>query len=277
MPVQRIRDRIFGVLELTADDDLPSKLIAIFITTLILLNVIAVIIETVEPISRTGSSFFHAFEVISVTVFTIEYVLRLWTCTSNSRFKSPIRGRIRYTLTPLAIVDLLAILPFYLPMIIPLDLRFMRALRLFRIIRLFKVARYSESLRVIGNVFKKKREELAITIFMVVILLVVVSSLMYFIENEAQPKAFSNIPMAMWWGVVTLTTVGYGDVYPVTPIGKLLGAVIALLGIGMIALPTGILGAGFVEEIHSRREARRICPHCGKDIDEPVERSSDKR
>jgi len=103
--------------------------------------------------------------------------------------------------------------------------------------------------------------------FIVLILLIIASSLMYFVEKDAQPEVFSSIPAAMWWGVATLTTVGYGDVYPVTTIGKLLGAIISLLGIGMFALPAGILASGFAEEIQKRRKGRRVCPHCGKDID----------
>jgi voltage-gated potassium channel len=162
----------------------------------------------------------------------------------------------------------MAILPFYLPMIITLDLRFIRAVRLFRLVRIFKMGRYSESLRLLENVFKEKKEALLITIFMVFILLVIASSLMYFVENEAQPEVFSSILKAMWWGVATLTTVGYGDIYPVTLIGKILGGAIAILGIGMFALPAGILGSGFVEQIQRTRSKSRVCPHCGKDIDQ---------
>lgn len=123
--------------------------------------------------------------------------------------------------------------------------------------------------------FKKKKKELLITIFATVILLVIVSSLMYFIENKAQPKAFSSIPAAMWWGVATLTTVGYGDVYPITPLGKFLGAVIAIFGIGMFAVPAGILASGFAEKIQKSHRERKICPHCGKDIDKLPETVSD--
>ena len=155
-------------------------------------------------------------------------------------------------LTPLAIIDLLAILPFYLPMIIPLDLRFIRAVRLFRLFRLFKMGRYSKAVFILKKVLKEKKEELVLIIFVIFLLLIIFSSLMYFIEKEAQPEAFSNIPEAMWWGIITLTTVGYGDVYPITPLGKILGALIAFLGIGMFALPAGILGSGLVEIVRKK-------------------------
>ena len=265
--IQKIKRRIFEILEIASVGDLPSRIFDIFIITLISLNVVAVILETVQFLSFRYRTFFTIFEVFSILVFTIEYLLRVWTCTTDKRFGNPFIGRIRFAVTPLILVDLMAILPFYLPMIFPLDLRFIRILRLFRFIRLFKMARYSESLRTFGNVLKAKKEEIVIMLFTVLILLVFASSLMYFFEHEAQPKGFSSIPAAMWWGIATLTTVGYGDVYPITPIGKSLGAIIAVLGIGMFALPAGILASGFVEEIQRRRRKRKVCPHCGKEID----------
>lgn len=210
-----------------------------------------------------------------MATFTIEYLLRLWSCTVDSRFRNPVLGRIRFALRPLLIIDLVAILPFYLPIIIPFDLRFLRALRLIRILRMLKMGRYSESLRLFASVLKSKKEELVIAVFVTFILLIVSSSLMYFVENEAQPENFSSIPDAMWWGVATMTTVGYGDVYPVTPVGRFLGAIIAILGIGMFALPAGILASGFVEEIQKRRTGHIRCPYCGKNIDGPQERAYD--
>jgi len=137
-------------------------------------------------------------------------------------------------------------------MIIPLDLRFIRAVRLFRLFRLFKMGRYSKAVFIFKKVLKEKKEELVLVIFVVLLLLIIFSSLMYFIEKEAQPEAFSSIPEAMWWGIITLTTVGYGDVYPITPLGKILGALIAFLGIGMFALPAGILGSGLVEVVREK-------------------------
>jgi len=278
---QKLKKRISEILEVATPGDQLSRIFDIFIITLISLNIIAVILETVESLSSKYMPFFRNFEIFSVVIFTIEYISRIWSCTVNAKFKNPVLGRIRFALTPLLIVDLLAILPFYLrmiiPMIIPFDLRFLRAFRLMRILRMFKIGRYSESLRMFGRVLKAKKEELLIAVFMILILLIISSSLMYFVENEAQPQTFSSIPDAMWWGVTTLTTVGYGDVYPVTPVGKFLGAIIAILGIGIFALPTGILASGFVEEIQKRRTKRIICPHCGKDINEPPETSSNSR
>ncbi|MBA7517713.1 hypothetical protein ES705_09767 [subsurface metagenome] len=272
---KRIKKRTYEILEKALPGDVQSRIFDIFIMTLIILNIIAVVLGTVKNLAAQYHAFFKTFEIFSVLVFTIEYTLRLWSCTTDQKYKDSIKGRLRFASTPLVIVDLIAILPFYLPMIIPLDLRFIRILRLFRMFRMFKMGRYSESMKTLGNVLKAKKEELLITVSAVIVLLIVVSSIMYFVENEAQPEAFSSIPAAMWWGVATLTTVGYGDVYPVTVLGKFLGAIIALLGIGMFALPAGILGGGFVEEIQKRREKQKtICPHCGKDINKPPETAS---
>ena len=252
--VKRIKERLYEILEIAAVGDIASKLFDIFIMTLITLNVIAVILATVERFDSQYQYYFRIFEIFSVTIFSIEYLLRLWTCTINKNFRNSITGRIKYIFTPFAIIDLLAILPFYLPMIIPLDLRFVRAVRLFRLFRLFKLGRYSKAVFILKKALKEKKEELVLVIFIVFLLLIIFSSLMYFIEKEAQPEAFSSIPEAMWWGIITLTTVGYGDVYPITPLGKILGALIAFLGIGMFALPAGILGSGLVEVVRKKEK-----------------------
>ncbi len=261
-----VKGRTHEILEKASIDDRTSRTIDLFIMVLIALNVAMVILETVQSLGLQYRRFFEVFEVFSVLVFTVEYLLRLWTCTADERFARPVAGRIRYVFTPMALVDLIAILPFYLPMLVSVDLRVLRAMRLARLLRLFKLGRYSESLQTLGNVLRQKSGELYVMLFVLFILLVIASSLMYFAEHEAQPDAFSSIPASMWWGMVTLTTVGYGDAFPVTPTGKLLGAIIALLGIGMFALPAGILGSGFAEEIQRRKERQVFCPHCGKDI-----------
>lgn len=268
----RLKKRAFEILEGKDPDDAAARMFQIFIMGLILINVLAIIFETVESIQAKLRTFFRILDLFSVAVFSLEYALRLWTCTLDKKYSAPFRGRLRFALTPLALIDLLAVLPFYLPMLLPFDLKFIRVIRLFRFFRLFKMARYSRAFSTIGNVFRAKKEELGITIFVVAVLLVLASSLMFFIEHPIQPRVFSSIPASMWWGVATLTTIGYGDVYPVTPLGKFLGAFIAFLGIGVFALPTGILASGFAEEL-KRQEAKkkergkiRKCPHCGKRI-----------
>lgn len=198
-------------------------------------------------------------------MFTVEYILRAWSSTFSESYRSPVTGRLRYMLTPLAVIDLLAIVPFYLPFL-GVDLRSFRALRLFRIVRIFKLGRYSTAMQLTGRVIASRGPELITTLSILLVLMLLSASLMYYAEHDAQPDAFSSIPAAMWWAIATLSTVGYGDVYPLTPVGKLLASVIALLGIGMFALPTGILGAAFVEEIQRTKATRQRCPHCGRQL-----------
>jgi voltage-gated potassium channel len=224
-----------------------------FLMALITLNVVLVIVETVESIYTRYALFFRLFERVSVYIFTVEYALRLWSCTCEKCYHRPVVGRLKFIFSAAALIDLLAFLPFYLPFT-AVDLRFIRILRLFRFLRIFKLTRYLNATKMISNVFRSKREELVLCLVITFSLIVVASSLMYFAENSAQPDKFSSIPATMWWCVTTLTTVGYGDVYPVTIIGKILTACIAILGIGMFALPAGILASGFSDEFKKRRE-----------------------
>ena len=263
-----LKRRVHEILAVAAKTDRASRVFDILILSLIGLNIIALVLETVAPIYRRCPLFFDVFEVVSVAVFSVEYALRVWSCTCSSEYASPVAGRLRFVASPMAAIDLLAVLPFYLPFL-GLDLRFFRAARLFRLFRVAKLGRYSKALRMLGRVVAAKKEELGVTLFVLSLLLLVASCLLYFAERGAQPEVFSSIPAAMWWAVATLTTVGYGDVYPVTVAGKLIAAVVAILGIGMFALPTGILGAGFIEEVQKPRRPPPICPHCGREITTP--------
>lgn len=179
------------------------------------------------------------------------------------RFQHPVSDRLRYILTPMAIVDLLAVLPFYLPLL-GVDLRSLRILHVFRIFRVVTISRYISAMSVIASVFWSKKEELSLSIIFAGFLLVIVSAIMYYVENAAQPETFSSILLTMWWGIATLTTVGYGDMYPVTPLGHLLGGAVALIGIGLFALPTGILASGFSDELSRRKMLPGHCPTCGR-------------
>lgn len=264
----KFKIRIFEIIESADQNDTVSRLFDIFIISLIILNVAAVMFGTVKEVSSQYQSHLTSFEFFSVIIFTIEYILRMWTCNVNPKFSGTFAGRLKYAKTPLAIIDILSILPFYLPMIIGMDLRFLRVMRIFRILLIFKFGRYSKSMNMIIGTLQSKKDELIATTFIIGVLLVLSSGLMYYAEHDAQPEVFSSIPASMWWGVATLTTVGYGDAYPITAIGKILGTIIAFLGIGMFALPTGILGSGFIEEIEKNKNnvCATECPHCGKDI-----------
>jgi voltage-gated potassium channel len=265
----RAKRRVFDILEQAGEDDRLSLWCDGFLLVLIALNTLAVILETVPSFAAGYEPFFFWFEVVSVVIFTIEYGLRFWSCTIRERFRAPVRGRLRFMTTPLALVDLVAILPFYLPMLIRIDFRVLRVLRFVRLFRLLKMSRYLRSLRMFGTVVHEKKEELVIAIGMVLVILLFASSGMYALEHNAQPDAFASIPAAMWWGIATLTTVGYGDIYPITPLGKVLGSVIALLGVGLFALPAGILASGFNDVMQRRKiQMPRTCPHCGAVIGE---------
>lgn len=259
-----IRKRTWEIVEAAKAGDTASRVFDISILSLIFLNVLAVIVGSVNSIQVRWGVLLGVFEVLSVVVFTVEYVARLWSCTVDPRFSGPIRGRIRLAFRAMSIIDLLAILPFYLPFC-GADLRALRVLRLLRILRVAKVARYYASLDLIKHVFQSRKEELVLTSALMGSLLIVSSSVLYYCENAVQPDAFSSIPATMWWSVATLTTVGYGDMYPVTVLGKFCASVIAILGIGMFALPTGIIGAGFVEAIQ-KKKGQLVCPHCGKEL-----------
>ena len=255
--LKRLKEKVYDILIDVEVDKRADRLVALFLMLLIITNGMAVMLETVKGLEIRYSRYFYLFELVSVAVFTLEYLLRLWAITLNPVYKEPLRGRLRYVLSPMALTDLAAILPFYLPIAMTIDLRLLRLLRLFRIFRLFKMTRYVESMRTFQNVFKAKKSELTLTLVLIFLLLVFASSAMYAVENEAQPDKFSSIPETLWWGVITLTTIGYGDIYPVTPLGKIIGGIIAFLGIGLFALPAGILASGFSDELQKRRERQQ--------------------
>lgn len=242
-----------------------GRVIDLAIIALILLSVVAVILQTVDPIAEAYAPIFTRFEQFAVAVFTIEYLGRIWSITTSKKYRDPVTGRFRYALTPYLIIDLLAILPFYIGGIV--DLRFIRILRLFRVFRLLKTARYSNSIQTIGAVIRSKRADLVVSVVATLILLVLTTSLTYFAERSAQPDAFSSIPDTFWWGIVTLSTVGYGDVVPVTPLGQFLAAISALLGVGLFALPASILASGFIDEATDDDTTEwEHCPHCGEEL-----------
>ena len=257
----RFRRRLFELLE-GRSHDRRARIVAGALMALIMVNVAAIVLESEEPLSRQHEGFFRWFELVSVAIFTVEYVCRVWTCTEAPEFRRGF-GRLRFLLTPLALIDLAAIAPFYLSAAL-IDLRILRTLRLVRLMRVFKLGRYSEALATLKRVFVAKKEELTVSVLVVLLLMLLGSGLMYMVEREAQPEAFSSIPAALWWASVTLSTVNYVDVHPVTPTGRVLGVLLALLDLALLAVPTGILGSGFVEEFQSTRAGQSgRCPRCG--------------
>ncbi len=228
-----------------------SRAVDGFLITLIVLNVLAVILESVPEIEARYSVWFAWFEVLSVTIFTIEYLTRIWSAVerSDETMAKPWRARLAHLVRPLSLADLLAILPFYLSGLIDADLRILRALRLLRVL---KLSRYSTSISLLLDALRNEARAIAAAIFVLSLLLLVAASFAYLVEHRAQPNAFGTIPDALWWAVITMTTVGFGDVVPITPFGKVIGGIIAVIGIGMVALPAGLLAAAFSEQLHQR-------------------------
>lgn len=257
------KQSVFDVLDKTEQNGVIEKLFDIVIISLIVLNVFAVICEPSVKDPNT-LNLLRVFEVISVVIFTIEYVLRIWVSDLSKPNKNKWKVRLLYMLTPMALIDLAAILPFYIPFIITVDLRVLRMLRIFRLLRIFKANRYTTALSTVMKVIRNKAEQLISSLFVVIVLMVIASVIMFNIENYAQPDVFTSVFDSLWWSVATLTTVGYGDIYPITVIGKILAAFIAILGIGIVAIPTGIIASGFTELVHDKKH---ICPHCGKELD----------
>lgn len=180
-------------------------------------------------------------------MFTAEYVLRLWSCTADPRFAQPVRGRLRYAVTPLALVDLVAIVPFYLPWFLPRGLLFLRILRLVRLLRLYKFGRYWDAPALVLRAMRRRRAELLAATFVLLLLLTTMASLLYLVENPLRPDVYSSIPESMWWSILALT--GNGQVAPITLPGRIVASIIAILGVGLFAVPAGLLASSFTEEL----------------------------
>jgi voltage-gated potassium channel len=293
-----LRQRVHAALDNRADDP-TSRTVGLSLQALIALNVLAVVLESVEPVGLRFATLFAAFQSLSMVIFTIEYVLRVWSAVeaADGHLAHPVWGRLRYVVTPLALIDLAALGAFYLPIFgAGLDLRWLRALR---VVGILKFTRYSHALITAGDVARAERGGLLAAAFVFAVVLVLASTGIYAFEHQAQPEKFANVPMAMYWGVVTLTTLGYGDVVPITWGGRVFAMVVAFAGIAMVAFPSAILASGFIRQLrlHSheirgpgieferrrlklteddmarivgaalREAALQVCPNCGEPLD----------
>ncbi len=247
---KRLNRRLYDLLE-TRHLHGWGYVVQLALFLLIFANIVAVVLETVEPLGKAHAAFFQWFEIVSVAIFLVEYVLRLYACTANPReqFRHPVLGRLRFALTPMAIVDLVAVLPLFFLLFAGIDIG---SLRLLRVLRVFKLMRYSPAMAMLGRVVYNERKGLFGAFVILLILLLLSSTAAYYLEREGQPKTFGSIPDAMWWAMAALTTVGYGDVTPATPLGRIIAGFVAILGIGAIALPTGIIASAFIEEAKRR-------------------------
>ena len=267
--MKKLKIALYNLIRDDDENDLASDIFDGTIIGLIILNVLLLVLDTFN-MPAWFPKVSNIIETVSVIIFTIEYLARLWTADLKYPNINPFIARIKYIFTFMAIIDLLAIIPFYLPFLFPIDLRILRALRILRLFRLFKMGRYTTAFTTIANVFKKKAHQLISSMIVVGLLMVITSLLMYNVEHAAQPEVFRNAFSGLWWAVATLTTVGYGDIYPVTSAGRVLSGIIALLGIGLVAVPTGIISAGFMEAVEKEdeeKEEKQYCPHCGHKLD----------
>lgn len=265
-----LKRKVFDVIQPAAEEGTLSRIFDLFIITLIALSVVNVFVSTFK-LSADVLLWLRYVELVTVIIFSLEYLLRLWTADYLYPELPPLKARLRYICSVMSLIDLLAILPFYLPFVLTRNLISLRSIRLLRLLRILKMNRYTDELAAIGSVFKEKGRQLMASVFMVSVLLIIASLLIYNAEHDVQPDIFQNAFSGIWWAVATLTTVGYGDIYPVTVTGKIIAAVIAILGIGMVAIPTGILSAGFIERLNKKKPSEeeedfKYCPHCGKKL-----------
>jgi voltage-gated potassium channel len=229
------------------------------ITAIIMLSVTLTIIESEPLFYKDNDLLFMSTEMIFGSLFLIEYLCRLWVAPLSASELSPARARWRFATSPAGIIDFLALTPLILPFV-GAEAYTLRFLRLLRIVRLSKAGRFSMALNLLVDAVHARRFELAASLVIGAVLLVFSATLLYVVEGAAQPETFGSIPRAMWWSIATLTTVGYGDVTPVTPLGQLCAGAIAILGIGVIAMPTGILAAAFSDALQARRRSEKTEP-----------------
>ena len=263
------KKRVFTIIQVGSRSDIPSRIYDLALVAAVLINIFIALFETF-PQSASYLAPMHIIEGITVVFFTIDYILRIWTASYLYRGVSVSRARIKFALSWAGIVDFLSCVPYYLPFFFTKSAVVLRMFRIIRILRIFRIQHYADPLKAIATVLKKKRGQLLSSIFIVLILMIAASLMMYSLEHEAQPEAFSNAFSGFWWAANTLLTVGYGDIVPVTLAGKICGVILTFLGVGMVAIPTGILSAGFVAQTESKKsesEKIRYCPGCGRKLD----------
>ncbi|MDX2195874.1 MAG: ion transporter [Cytophagales bacterium] len=252
------KQKIAGYLGYGHKYEKQAKKLDFFIEMLVLLNVFAVVLESVDVVESALSQYFNVFEIFTVSIFSLEFVLRLWIADLKYPGKYKWHAYRKHLTHPGTIIDFVAILPFFIPYIIDIDLRHLRVLRLVRLLRVFKLTKYSNSLHLIVKIMSEKKQELLATLLLMFSVLVIASSLMYYFERNYQPEKFATILHAFWWGVITLTTVGYGDTYPMTGMGRVLGSMVAMMGVMIVAIPTAIISSSFVQKMEETKYKKRM-------------------
>lgn len=241
------KERVFDIISIGNVGDLPSRLFDVAVISMILLNLLIAVLQTFH-VPDGLNSWMGRLEFVTVVCFTAEYVLRVWTADLLYPGMSSTGSRLKFVFSFSGVIDLLAFLPYWMPVFFPMGIVAFRMFRVVRILRLFQINAYSDALSAITDVLKSKRDQLFSSIFIIIVLIMASSLCMYSLEHDVQPDVFQNAFSGIWWAVSTLLTVGYGDIYPITTAGRIFGICITFLGVGMVAIPTGILSAGFVEK-----------------------------
>jgi voltage-gated potassium channel len=249
--VSRWRHRAYEILEHGPVGDRTARLMSRLLILLVLVNVAAVVLESVPRYEAVYGGAFIGIEIVSTVVFTLEYSLRIWAAAEHAPYRrmTPTRARLRYVLSTDGLIDFVSVLPFWLAFVVPFEFR---VILLLRIVRFLKLARYSPAMRSLLEALYAERRALFGSVVILFGATLITASFIHLAERDAQPDKFGTIPDAMWWSIVTLGTIGYGDAVPVTPLGKLIAAVTIICGIVMIALPVGIIATAFSDQIHRR-------------------------
>ncbi len=258
--MQTIRLSLFTILHKPVPTHRVTRYFNYFLAAIIVANCAAVALETVPSIFEPNRLLFRALEAFSTGFFIIEYALRLWVCVEQDRYSKPVSGRLKYAAHPLPLFDLIVIATLWAPW----DLRFLRIFRLSRLLRVLHLEGLDHSFKAIVGAVGRRKHLLVISTLMMLITTYCFAAVLYLVEHAAQPDKFGSIPETLWWAIITLTTIGYGDITPVTALGKILSGVILLVGIGIFALPTAIVTAAILDAGADRPER---CPHCGRSPD----------
>ena len=253
----RLRAQVFAILHEPDPGNRLARWFNYVLAGLIVVNAIAITLESVAGISTTLALTLSWIEAISTGVFIVEYLARIWTCVEQGRLSRPIQGRLRWMLQPIALLDLIAIVTYWTPW----DLRFLRVIRLVRLLKIFHLYEFEAALDRLGVSLERRKELLFVAVTLMAFFIYLSASLLYQLEHEHQPKVFTSIPATFWWATVTFNTIGYGDMAPLTPLGRIFAALISVFGIGVFALPTAIVTAAIIES--SATGAPYVCDSCG--------------
>lgn len=292
--IEKLERSLYYIVDEKDESNKLSKSFNYFLMILITLSVGEMALETDDSIFVPYRKYFNIFDIFTVMIFSVEYFIRILTAHLDPENAGKTRWQsIRsYMFSFAGIVDLVSILPFYLTFT-KIDLRVLRMIRLMRFLRVFKITRYNNSMKLVVDVIRDKSSEIGVIMGLIIIIMIISSFIMFYAEHDAQPEQFPNVLGCLWWAVVTMTTIGYGDVYPITLVGKIVGSTMALLGIGLVAMPTGIISAGFLEKVNERKDKKtseeskdhhkdgdkdnddkteesdkkHYCPYCGHKLD----------